>query len=148
MVFQSLMLLARNKGPDEFWRKRKIFRIAAHFIGRRRNCYSIAIRNVHRALVYSSKGRALKKADMRALWETRLHAASEEHGISRYILHEGLMRSNILLNRKTLMDLAVWEPRTFKALSIIALARTKQDGLNSVQHLDMPDGIITRGMLK
>jgi hypothetical protein len=30
------------------------------------------------------------------------------------LFREGLTRCNILLNRKTLADLAVWEPRTFK----------------------------------
>lgn len=29
MVFLSLNLLVRSRGPDEFWRKRKIFQIAA-----------------------------------------------------------------------------------------------------------------------
>lgn len=29
MVFKSLQLLSRSKGPDEFWRKRKIFKLAA-----------------------------------------------------------------------------------------------------------------------
>lgn len=28
MVYKSLTLLARNRGPDEFWRKRKIFKMA------------------------------------------------------------------------------------------------------------------------
>jgi len=29
MVFLSLNLLVRARGPDEFWRKRKIFKLAA-----------------------------------------------------------------------------------------------------------------------
>nr|CAH7763813.1 unnamed protein product [Callosobruchus chinensis] len=64
MVFTTAVNFVRARGPDEFWRKRKIFKLAAHYIGRRRNCYSIAIRNVHRALVYATKGRQLKKDDM------------------------------------------------------------------------------------
>jgi hypothetical protein len=32
------------------------------------------------------------------------------------LFREGLSRCNILLNRKTLADLAIWEPRTFKVL--------------------------------
>nr|CAI5828745.1 unnamed protein product [Callosobruchus analis] len=64
MVFTTVVNFVRARGPDEFWRKRKIFKLAAHYIGRRRNCYSIAIRNVHRALVFATKGRKLKKLDM------------------------------------------------------------------------------------
>ena len=51
---------------------------------------------------------------MRQLWEQRLAAGCEEHGASLPVLREGLMRCNVLLNRKTLADLAIWEPRTFK----------------------------------
>jgi ribosomal protein L20 len=35
-----------------------------HFSGRRRNCYSIAIKAVHRALQFATIGRALRKSDM------------------------------------------------------------------------------------
>ena len=38
-----------------------------HFYGRARNCYSIAVRAVHRALVFATKGRKLKKQDMAAV---------------------------------------------------------------------------------
>lgn len=93
MVFQTLINLAkqaRQGSPNSFWRKRKIFKIAAvnmiqlsiqkfrdkkfismclfvsfqHFTGRRRNCYSVTIRNVDRALVYATKARKLKKEDL------------------------------------------------------------------------------------
>ncbi|XP_071450939.1 large ribosomal subunit protein bL20m [Hetaerina americana] len=129
MVFTSLALYVRNRGPDEFWRKRKILKLAAHFVGRRRNCYSIAIRYVHRALVYATKGRKLKKLDMAQLWDTRLAAACEEHNFTSPLLREGLARCNILLNRKSLVDLAIWEPRTFEGLTKIAWQRCIEDGL-------------------
>ncbi|XP_012257761.1 39S ribosomal protein L20, mitochondrial [Athalia rosae] len=148
MVFQTLSLLARSRGPDEFWRKSRIFKLAAHYIGRRRNCYKIAIKMVHRALVYATKGRKLKKEDMKALWLTRLTAACHEHQIPANTFRESLIRSNILINNKNLVDLAVWEPRTFKALTQVACARAKQDGLKGVENLEIPPGVITRGMLK
>ncbi|XP_046397662.1 39S ribosomal protein L20, mitochondrial [Ischnura elegans] len=131
MVFTSLALFIRSRGPDEFWRKRKILKLAAHFVGRRRNCYSIAIRSVHRALAFSTKGRRQKKLDMAELWNTRLAAACEEHSFTSPLLREGLARSEILLNRKSLVDLAIWEPRTFEGLTKIAWQRCIQDGLIS-----------------
>ncbi|XP_015509171.1 large ribosomal subunit protein bL20m [Neodiprion pinetum] len=148
MVFQSLTLFARSRGPDEFWRKRKIFKLAAHFVGRKRNCYSIAIRYVHRALRYATMSRKLKKADMLNLWNTRLTAACAEHDINLRTFKEALMRNNILIDRKTLVDLAIWEPRSFKSLTQLAIARGKQDGLNDVMYVKTPPGVITRGMLK
>uniref|UniRef100_U5EGM8 Large ribosomal subunit protein bL20m n=1 Tax=Corethrella appendiculata TaxID=1370023 RepID=U5EGM8_9DIPT len=119
MVFTSVVNLVRSRGPDEFWRKRKIFKLSAHFLGRRRNCYSIAIRIVHRALVYATKGRALKKQDMAELWTQRVAAGCEQHNVTYPEFRDGLMKNNILLNRKVLADLAIWEPRTFESLAKI-----------------------------
>ncbi|KYQ46532.1 39S ribosomal protein L20, mitochondrial [Trachymyrmex zeteki] len=148
MVFLSLSLLTRARGPDEFWRKRKIFKLAAHFFARRRNCYSVAIRGVHRALTYSTIGRKLKKKDMKELQEQRLEAATSEHGLNFWILMEGLTRCNILLNRKSLTDLAIWEPRSFKAITDIACARAKQDHLKTKLNIQVPKSVISRGLIK
>nr|CAD7263166.1 unnamed protein product [Timema shepardi] len=120
-----------------------------HFRGRSRNCYSIAIRSVHRAMVFATQGRKLKKEDMKILWDTRITAACEEHNFTYPLLQEGLARSNVLLNRKSLADLAAWEPRTFEALKNLAWKRVAQDGLPGVSDVgDPPAGVITRGMLK
>ncbi|XP_065359329.1 large ribosomal subunit protein bL20m [Calliphora vicina] len=116
MVSPTLAMCVRSRGPDEFWRKRRVFKMAAHFRGRRRNVFSIAVRNIHRALVYATKGRKLKKLDMAALWTTRVQAGCEQYGVSLDAFKEGLTRSNILINRKILSDLAIWEPRSFEAL--------------------------------
>ncbi|XP_076278950.1 mitochondrial ribosomal protein L20 [Lasioglossum baleicum] len=147
MVFLTPLSFMRSRGPDEFWRKRQIFKLAAHYIGRKRNCYSIAIRNVQRALLKSTHGRELKKEDMKKLWETRIDAASNEHGISFKILMEGLTRCNILLNRKSLATLAVWEPRTFKGLLDVACAKTKIGGDRHVVNTPMPKSVLTKGLV-
>lgn len=147
MVFLTPLLFVRSRGPDEFWRKRQIFKLAAHYIGRKRNCYSIAIKSVHRALVKSTTGRQLKKEDMKQLWETRADAASNEHGINYKTLIEGLTRCNILLNRKSLATLAIWEPRTFKGLSDIACAKTKIGQYRYVRNTPMPKSVLTKGLV-
>lgn len=141
MVFLSISNLIRTRGPDEIWRKRKIFRLAAHFLGRRRTCYSVAVRNVHRALVYATKARKLKKQDMKDLWNTRIAAACEQHNITAFTLKEGLDRSNIMLDRKSLSDLAAWEPRTFECLAAIAKKKLELDGLIDSVDKKYPTGI-------
>ncbi|XP_018575712.1 39S ribosomal protein L20, mitochondrial [Anoplophora glabripennis] len=146
MVFTTAVNFIRSRGPDEFWRKRKIFKLAAAFQGRKRNCYSIAIRYVHRALVYATKGRKLKKEDMANLWQTRVQAACEQHNISYELFREGLVRSDVMLNRKTLASLACWEPYTFKTLTDIAQRRVLDDGLVALNDSSL-DRIITRGSL-
>lgn len=141
MVFLTVANWVRARGPDEFWRKRKIFRLAAHYIGRRRNCYSVAVRNVHRALVYATKARKLKKQDMKALWDTRITAACEQHNITAFSLREGLDRANIMLDRKSLADLAAWEPQTFKCLAAVAQEKLRLDGFIDTTDKKEPTGV-------
>ncbi|XP_053602190.1 large ribosomal subunit protein bL20m-like isoform X3 [Plodia interpunctella] len=141
MVFLSITNMVRCRGPDEFWRKRKIFRLAAHYIGRRRNCYSVAVRNVHRALAYATKARKLKKEDMKELWDTRITAACEQHNLTYYTLKEGLDRAGIMLDRKSLSDLASWEPQTFKCLAAVAKQKIELDGFIDGTDMKRPTGV-------
>lgn len=63
------------------------------------------------------------------MWDTRITAGCEQHEINYDVFRESLGRSNILLNRKTLANLACWEPFTFKALTEIAQKRAVEDGI-------------------
>ncbi|KAI5705338.1 hypothetical protein M8J76_015047 [Diaphorina citri] len=148
MVFTTVVRLVRTPNQDAFWRKRKIFKMSAHFFGRSRNCYSLAIRAVHRALQYARKSKDHKKADMIALWTARITAGAEEHGVPYPLFREGLTRSNIMLDRKTLSDLAAWEPRTFKSLTQIAAAKVIDDEVVGSRHLEQPKYFFRRDLLK
>ncbi|XP_014227541.1 39S ribosomal protein L20, mitochondrial [Trichogramma pretiosum] len=145
MVFQTLALMTRARGPDEFWRKRRIFRLSSHFRGRFRNCYSMAIRAVHRSLQFATKGRDAKYDIIRQIWMNRIDSAAMEHGLTYKGVKEGLTRSEIHLNHKSLADLAVWEPRTFKSLVNIAHERVKQDGLRMMGYLKAPALVLSKG---
>ncbi|XP_050534457.1 39S ribosomal protein L20, mitochondrial [Daktulosphaira vitifoliae] len=147
MVFTTAMMMVRSRGPDEFWRKRKIFKIAAHFSGRRRNCYSIAIKAVHRALQFATIGRDLKKKDMGQLWDTRIKAGCEEHGIDLPTFRESLSRCDVQLNRKVLADLAIWEPSSFKALSELAKSIAISYEMPQAKILKPSATVVTRDLL-
>ncbi|GAB1603582.1 39S ribosomal protein L20, mitochondrial-like isoform X1 [Argonauta hians] len=147
MVFLTPVNAVRNRGPHRFWKRAMIRRLAWHFLGRKRNCYSISIRYVHRALRYSTWGRKLKKADAKELFMIRINAACREHGIQYNNFLEGLARADIALNRKVLADIAIYEPRTFKSLTELAKQQHREMGLTETG-LDGPSpGIILRTML-
>nr|CAG4638143.1 EOG090X0H9C [Chydorus sphaericus] len=144
----SKALWSRSSNPDGFWKKRRLFRMTAHFYGRKRNCYSIGIRYCKRALAYSSKGRKLKKADIKELWEQRIQAGCAEFGASYEQLVKGLTRCHLALDRRTISNLAIWEPRSFKSLLRVSLAALQQEQLSGVNSIEPPSaGVITRGML-
>ncbi|XP_076032237.1 mitochondrial ribosomal protein L20 [Oratosquilla oratoria] len=143
MVISSPTLFARTRNADRFWRRRRILSLSAHFFGRKKNCFSSSIRYVHRALRYSSLSKVIKKRDDRKLWETRIDGACRELGTSFSSMQGVLNEADIMLDRKTLQNLAVWEPRTFKSLA--EYTRSRGGGLNS--SMKTPDGIFTRTML-
>jgi large subunit ribosomal protein L20 len=58
------------------------------------------------------------------MWIQRINASSRMYGMPYATFIHSLNRSNIILNRKVLSDLAVSEPLSFK--SVIAVAREAQ----------------------
>ena len=94
----------------------KVLKLAKGFKGRANNCYSIAIRRVHKSLQYQYIHRRLKKRNMRKQWIETINAGVQEHGISYSKFIMCLNRSNLCLDRKVLADLAENEPYSFKAI--------------------------------
>ncbi len=56
---------------------------------------------------------------MLKLWKQRIQAGCEELGTSYEAVLSGLARCQINLDRKSLANLAIWEPKTFKVNKFI-----------------------------
>ena len=97
-------------------RRKKILKLAKGYFGRRKNVWTIAKNAVEKAMLYSYRDRKVKKRTFRSLWISRINAGSRLHGTSYSILMNKLNNKGILLNRKILADLAMNEPKAFKAL--------------------------------
>jgi large subunit ribosomal protein L20 len=97
-------------------RRKKIFKQAKGFFGRRKNVWTVAKNAVEKAMQYSYRGRKEKKRNFRALWITRINAGTREHGMSYSQFMGALKKNNIELNRKVLADLAMNHPEAFKAV--------------------------------
>ena len=97
-------------------RRKKILKLAKGYFGRRKNVWTIAKNAVEKAMLYSYRDRKVKKRTFRSLWISRINAGSRLHGISYSILMNKLNNKGIILNRKILADLAMNEPKAFKAL--------------------------------
>jgi large subunit ribosomal protein L20 len=76
---------------------------------------------VVRSLQYAYRDRRNKKRDFRALWITRINAATRENGTTYAKLIAGLKKSNIELDRKILSELAVNQPDVFTEIVKTAL---------------------------
>mmetsp|Transcript_32823 Transcript_32823/g.75045 ORF Transcript_32823/g.75045 Transcript_32823/m.75045 type:complete len:165 (+) Transcript_32823:21-515(+) len=102
-------------------RKDKVLELAKGFRGRGKNCPKIAARKVDKALQYAYRDRRVKKREWRSLWIVRVNAATREHGMLYGQLVHGLNLANVILDRKSLADIAVNEPQSFA--DIVSRAR-------------------------
>ena len=148
MVFLSVVNYVTRTGYDKAFKRQKILKLTAKYFGRRRNCYSIAIKFLQKALRYTTVTRKIKPAYVNQLRQARIDAACAELNTDYHSLSSNLIKCNINLGNSVLQDLAIWEPRTFKCLTEIA--RTKQiiEAPKEVgERLKAPENVITRGML-
>ena len=98
-------------------RRKRVFKQAKGFYGRRKNTITSANAAVDRSMQHAYVGRKLKKRNFRALWIQRINAAAREHGLTYSRFIAGLVAAGIQIDRKVLADLAVKEPEAFKALA-------------------------------
>ena len=103
-------------------RRKRVFKAAKGFYGRRKNTITVANAAVDRSLQHNYIGRKLKKRNFRALWIQRINAAVREHGLTYSRFIAGLAKAGIDVDRKILAELAVSEPTAFKALVDKAIA--------------------------
>ena len=97
-------------------RRKKIFKQAKGFFGRRKNVWTVAKNAVEKAMLYAYRDRKTKKRNFRALWIMRINAGARIHGMSYSQFMGRVKANNIQLNRKVLADLAVNSPDAFKAV--------------------------------
>ena len=97
-------------------RRKKILKAAKGYFGRRKNVHTVAKNAVEKAMQYAYRDRKNKKRTFRALWIQRINAGARQYGMS-YSQFMGKVHANgIELNRKVLADLAMNNPKAFKAI--------------------------------
>ncbi|CAI9549858.1 unnamed protein product [Staurois parvus] len=144
MVFLSLSRWIRNRGADRYWKVQEVLKHARHFRGRKNRCYTLAIRAVRRAFVYSTKARKVKPRIMRTMWITRITGALQEHGMKYHNFVGNLVKCQVALNRKVMSDMAIYEPKTFKSLAALAKRRGEEGLASALGDEKEPEGIFSR----
>ncbi|MBM3210074.1 50S ribosomal protein L20 [Candidatus Saccharibacteria bacterium] len=105
-----------KRGVTARAKHKKILKAAKGMQHNRTRSYRLAKQGVIRALQYAYRDRRNKKRDLRGLWITRINAAARENGTTYAKLIAGLKAAKIELDRKTLSELAVSEPKAFSAI--------------------------------
>lgn len=111
-----------KRGVTARRRHRKILSQAKGYRGRRKNVFRVAKQAVIRAGQYAYRDRRQRKRQFRSLWIVRINAAARVHGLSYARFMYGLKKAGIVLDRKVLADMAVFDDAAFAELSATAKA--------------------------
>lgn len=105
-----------NRGVVARAKHKKILKLAKGMKQNRTRSFRLAKQAVIKSLQYSYRDRRNKKRDLRSLWITRINSASRNLGTTYSQLVNEMKKKNISIDRKILAELAVNEPKAFKAI--------------------------------
>jgi large subunit ribosomal protein L20 len=105
-----------KKGAASRRQRNRILKAAKGFVGGRRAQLRKAKETLMRGMRYATRDRRVRKRKFRALWITRLNAATRERGLSYSRFIEGLKKADINLDRKILSEIAISDPAGFDAI--------------------------------
>ena len=97
-------------------RHKKIKKLAKGFRGTRSKLFRKANETVMKALYYARRDRRAKIGEFRALWITRINAATRMNGMSYSKFINGLKQAGVVMNRKMLSEIAISDPAAFAKL--------------------------------
>jgi large subunit ribosomal protein L20 len=95
---------------------KKVLSATKGHYGARSRLFRTAKQSNIKSLQYAFRDRKNRKRAFRSLWIARINAGSRALGVSYSILVNGLNKSNILLDRKILSDLAINDASTFEKI--------------------------------
>jgi len=95
---------------------KKVLSATKGHYGARSRLFKTAKQSNIKSLQYAFRDRKNRKRAFRSLWIARINAGSRALGVSYSVLVNGLNKSNILLDRKILSDLAISDASTFEKI--------------------------------
>jgi large subunit ribosomal protein L20 len=97
-------------------RRKKILKLTKGNFLSRKNVWTVAKNTFEKGQQYAYRDRKAKKRSFRGLWIQRINAAVRPFDMSYSEFIGKLNKLGILLNRKTLADLALNHPQAFEAV--------------------------------
>lgn len=111
-----------SRGAARRQSKRRLFKRAKGFRGGRSKLYRTMKETVLRADVFATRDRRARKRNFRRLWIIRINAACRMEGLRYSEFINGLKKANILLDRRSLAEMAVRDALAFKKVVELAKA--------------------------
>lgn len=105
-----------KRGATTHKRHKRILKDASGYWGGRHRLIKTAKEAVMKAMDDAFRGRKEKKRVFRAMWIARINAGCRQNGMSYNRFIEGLIKSDIAVNRKILAEVAIHDPKAFTEL--------------------------------
>ncbi len=113
--------MTRTKGGIVTRRRhKKIIKMVKGQYGTRGRLFRRSNEAMMKSLWYAYRDRRSRRRDLRRLWIVRINAAARQNGLTYGRLINGLKRSNVELDRKSLAAIAVRDPLAFSQIADIA----------------------------
>ena len=97
-------------------RHKKVLNATKGHYGARSRLYKTAKQSNIKSMQYAFRDRKNRKRAFRALWISRINAASRALGVSYSKFINGMTTNNIIIDRKILSDIAIHDPSTFEKI--------------------------------
>ena len=95
---------------------KKVLSATKGHYGARSRLFRTAKQSNIKSLQYAFRDRKNRKRAFRALWISRINAASRALGVSYSKFINGMTTNNIIIDRKILSDIAIHDPSTFEKI--------------------------------
>ena len=105
-----------KRGVTSHAKHKKVLKAVKGQWGRRKNTIRVARQAMEKAMQYAYRDRRVKKRDFRSLWIQRINAGVRAEGLSYSKFINGLSKSGIKMDRKTLAEIAYDNPKAFKTI--------------------------------
>ena len=92
---------------------KKVLKITKGQFGTRHRLFRRANEAMLKSLWYATRDRKVRKRDLRRLWIARINASARQNGTTYSRLISAMKKSNIVINRKLLAELAVHDSKAF-----------------------------------
>lgn len=101
------------KGSARNRARKRLFRRARGFVGGRGRLLRSVKETLVRAGVFAFRDRRVRRREFRKLWIIRINAAVRQRGLRYSQFIDGLNKSGITLDRRTLSEMAIHDPAAF-----------------------------------
>ena len=105
-----------KRGVTSRAKHKKVFKAVKGQWGRRKNTIRVAKQAMEKAMQYAYRDRRNKKRNFRSLWIQRINAGVRAEGLTYSKFINGLNKTGVKLDRKTLAEIAYDNPEAFKII--------------------------------